>query len=166
MTTAKLTGFKELDAALGNLTKATARSAMRRALIDAAEPMARAARQNAPRDDDQLYEHIEISAKVKDEAGAAAFGTALQAGGSKSQAIAAMKDARSGNSFVQMYLGPTTRAPHAHWQEFGTVNHAPSPYLRPAFDEQAKPTVDRLKVSLMDEIEKATVRVARKIAKG
>jgi HK97 gp10 family phage protein len=166
MSTVKLTGFKDLEAALGRLTKATARNVMRRALTEAAEPMARAARQNAPRDDDQLYESIEISAQVKGEAGAAAYGTAMHSGASKSQAVAAMKDARSGNSFVQLYLGPTTQAPHAHWQEFGTIYHAPSPYLRPAFDEQAQPTVDRLKVSLMDEIEKAAARVARKIAKG
>ncbi len=163
--TFKTEGFAELDQVLGTLSKASARAASRRALTDAAEPMAAAARRNAPRDDDQLYENIDISPRAKGADGRAAFAQALAGGASRSAARAASR-AASGGSFVQVYLGPTTKAPHAHFQEFGTVHHPPEPYLRPAFDAEAKPTIRRLGVTLADEIGKAAARAARRAARG
>lgn len=164
--TLRLEGFKELDAELGKLKKATARNVMKRALTEAAEPMAKAMRQRAPRDDDQLYESIGVSTKVKNEAGKAAFHGVMKSGGTREAAVSALKAARKGQSFFEVYVGPSVEAPHAHFQEFGTQHHPPHPFARPGFDAEAKPTLDRLRLTLSDEINRAVDRAARKAARS
>lgn len=161
-----LEGFAELDKAMADMTKATAANTMRRALQEAAEPMAAAARRMAPVDDYQLSEAIEISTRAKGASGRAAFMSTLRMTGSRTAAGAAASAAASAASFVTLYLGPSVNAPHAHFQEFGTVHHAPQPYLRPAFDAEARPTVARLKVSLAEQINRAVARAARKAARS
>jgi len=163
--TVKLEGFAELDRAMASLTRATAANTMRRALKEAAEPMAAAARRMAPVDDYQLVEAIEVSTKAKGASARGAFMAALRSTGSRTAAGAAAK-AAGGGSFVSMYVGPTERAPHAHFQEFGVSHHAPQPYMRPAFDAEAQPTINRLKVALAEQINKAVARAAAKAARG
>lgn len=161
-----LEGFAELDKAMADLTRATAANTMRRALQDAAEPMAAAARRLAPVGEYQLAESIGISTRAKGASGRAAFMSTLRMTGSRSAAGAAASASASARSFVTLYLGPSTNAPHAHFQEFGTVHHAPQPYMRPAFDAEVQPTLARLKVSLAEQINRAVARAARKAARG
>lgn len=166
----KLEGFKELDAVLKrDFKKATARSVLRRALLAAAEPMAAKARALAPDDpetidlDRDLRESITVGTKAKNaDVGKAAFAKVMRAGGSRAEAGAALRAAMKGRAGVVAYVGPTKQARHGGFQEFGTVNHAPQAFMRPAFDAEANPTIKRLAADLAHEINVAAARAAAK----
>jgi HK97 gp10 family phage protein len=164
-TAVTLEGFKELDAALADMTKAVAKQVMRRALAKAAEPMAELARGFAPVDSGNLKGSIIVSTKLAGGgAGKQAFGKVMSSGGTRGEAVAAARDANRGQSLVEMYVGPGQH-PQGIFQEFGTVNHPPQPFMRPAFDQDALPLIDRLKPLLAAEIDKAAQRAARKAAR-
>lgn len=171
-------GAKELDAVLANdLPKATARAVLRRALLSAAEPMASKARALAPDDPEtidswrDLKESIVASSKAKGAgargAGNAAFAAALRGGASRGAAGSALRAAIRDydGARVQAYVGPRVAAFHGIFQEFGTVNHPPQPFLRPAFDSDKDALLQRLKVDIADEINKAVARAQRKAAR-
>lgn len=168
--TFRVEGLRELDRVLGReLTKAGAKAALRRSLLAAAEPMARRARALAPDDpatfdmDRDLRESIEVSTKAHGaDAGKAAFASALRSGASKGAAVAALRAARAGGAFAEVYMGPKRSVFHGIFQEFGTVNHAPQPFMRPAFDSDVRPFLERLRVEMTDEIGKAVARARAK----
>lgn len=171
-------GLKELDEVLANeLPKATARAVLRRALTTAAEPMAAKARSLAPSDpntidlDSKLRENIIVATRAKGDsvdAGKAAFAAVLSSGGSRSQAGAALRSTVSalGGAKVVAYVGPTPRAFHGLFQEFGTYRHGPQAFLRPAFDSDSRSFIQRLGVEMSDEINKAAARARRKALKA
>lgn len=140
-TTVKITGLKELDRALGQLPKATAKAALRRVLKQAAEPLAQKMRQNAPRDEMHLYESIDVSPRL-----------------SKRQAM--QHKAEGDRAFQEMFVG--TNNPAGMQQEFGNEHHPAQPWARPAWDAEKEPTLDRIKDSLWFEIDKSARQHARK----
>lgn len=141
----KIEGLKELDKALGQLPKATAKAALRRVLKEAAEPLARTARRLAPRDEYYLYESIDVSTKL-----------------SKRQA--GLHRAQGGRAFQEMFVG--TNNPAGVQQEFGNSRHPAQPFMRPAWDQEKEPTLDRISSLLWTEVEKTAARVAKKAARG
>lgn len=189
--TFELSGFKELESALGELIKttssATGKGVLRRALISAAQPMADRARELAPKGETgSLRQSIIVSARSTRRVGREEYHSVMRDGGSRAEALQALIQARRENKGVgpslEVYVGPAgakwTR--RAHLIEFGTapgvrktktgktINHpgtAPNAFMRPAFVEQAQPTLDRLKVSLRLEIAKAAQRAARRAAR-
>lgn len=168
-TTFNVEGLRELDAALGELPKATARNVLRRVLTSAAEPMADDARNLAPVDDGQLRDSISISTKVKHKAGSSEFAAVLRGGGSKAEAVQAMRDARraaGGGSFAEVHVGPSVEAPHAHLQEFGTQHHSMQPYMRPAWERNKGGLMPSIRTDLWAEIEKAAKRLAKRKARA
>ena len=56
--------------------------------------------------------------------------------------------------------------PQAVTQEFGTVNHPPHPFMRPAWLANKTRALDTMKKELWEEIQKAAARLARKAAKA
>lgn len=162
-------GLKELDAALGELGKATARNVMMRALKKSAEPIKQAAIGMAPRDRGNLAQSITISAKSIARAGKKAFAQAMKSGSSKGDAQAAAKAANKGakgkDTFSQVFVGPTLGGFHGWFNEFGTEKMAAQPFMRPAFDVGAPKALDSLKDDLAAEIEKARARAAKKALK-
>ena len=144
-TTVKIEGLRELDRALGQLPKAVAKSMGRQVLRDAAEPMARAARQLAPRDEYHLYESIDVSTRLN-------------------RRQRAMHRETAAETFSEMFVG--TNNPAGVQQEFGNERHAAQPFMRPAWDAEKMPTLERISNSLWLRIEQAAARVARKAAKG
>src|SRR5690606_41921919 len=62
--TVKIEGLKELDRALGQLPKSAAKATLRKVLKEAAEPVARLARQKAPKDEYHLHESIDVSTRL------------------------------------------------------------------------------------------------------
>lgn len=174
----KVEGLKELDQALAELSKATARNTLHRALISAGEPMRAAAEQNAPVDTGALKRSIKISSKVDNKAGKAEYSAALRAGGTKAQAVQALRDARRekgiGESFAEVFIGPEKAGKRAsikaNVQEFGSSKQAAQPYMRPAFDSQAMNVLNGIKGELSKEINKsvqrARARALKKAAKG
>ena len=49
-------------------------------------------------------------------------------------------------------------------QEFGTVNHGPQPFMRPAFEQHAESTVREVGVILSKEIDATAARAAKRAA--
>lgn len=96
------------------------------------------------------------------------------------KAVTALKDARrafkASNPPAILYMGPTREGWHGHFVEFGTAPHvnggkfagtshpgtAPQPFMRPAFDTEARPTIERLKPLVWVEIRKNAARMAKR----
>jgi len=198
--TFRIEGLPELEQALADIANRSTRVAVtNRALRNAAEPMRAKAKQYASHRTGKLEESIKISTRIKDEAGAAAYaktmrrlassakalGTAFDQVAAKAQALTAMRDARRAfraiNPPAIMYLGPTEDVFYGKWVEFGTGprhqkngrfvgSMPPDPFLRPAFDAEAKSTIERVAAALRVEIDKnakrTAARKARQAAKG
>ena len=157
-----------MDAALAELTEAGARGVVRRAGLQALQPVADAARQLAPVLRGDLRDSIAVSDKahgVPASAGKRAFAQAMASGASRQSAraalIAANREAKAGGLSVEVYAGPG-RHPQAIFQEFGTYKEPAQPYMRPAWDAGKVRVLNDLKASLGAEIDRAAVRAARK----
>jgi HK97 gp10 family phage protein len=188
-------GLAQLERALLQFEKqSTQKAIMSRSLVKAAEPMAEAARARAPVARGVLKASIKIGTKTVGEAGNRAFHAAMRqaskadhaSGAARAGALVAMRGARraakaSGEvPMVVAYMGTTAGANHGIFAEFGTSPHInqgkfagshhpgtpPHPFMRPAFDAQAQPTVDRLAVILAQEIDKAARRAAARARKA
>jgi HK97 gp10 family phage protein len=167
-----VTGLKELEDVLKTLPRRVGRAALVRAGLDALEPMARQARANAPVDEGELRESIDVGATaVTDDVGKFAYRLVKGGGGTDAEALAAMRDARRANrsnlTGVTLYMGPAAAADKneaikAIAQEFGTERHGPQPYMRPAFDALAASTIERAAENLKFEVYAAAERQARK----
>jgi HK97 gp10 family phage protein len=159
----KLSGFADLDKALGELPRATAKSVLIRTLRKAGEPIAEAARQLVPVDRGDLKESIIVSARLKNPVGKTEFAAAMKAGLGKAAAVGALRDARraaGGGSFAEMFVGAGA-LPHAHMIEFGTEKMAAQPFLRPAWDAERRGALDIIKKELGTEIIMAAKRIAK-----
>lgn len=145
----KTSGFAELDQALAQIEKtATAKAIMRRSLKKAAQPMADMAQAAAPVAKGTLQESVAVSPKLS--------------GRQKKQHRKMFKNDKAA---VEMFVGAGPLS-SAHNQEFGNEHHGPQPFMRPAFDAEAKPTIDRLGKEMWADIEKTAARAAKKAAKG
>lgn len=126
-----------------NLSHATARNTIARALMDAGEPVRSDAEARAPIRDEggkpRLKSSIVISTKL-----------------SRRQ-----KSQHKKESTIEVFIGAGP-LPQAHLQEFGSSVHGAQPFLRPAWDGNHKAVLNRIVVSLKNQIEKARKRVARK----
>lgn len=150
MQTVKLTGFKELERELENLSKAAGKGVLRRSLKKSAQPMADLMQSLAPRGEtstDQLAESIAVSTKL-----------------SKRQAGQHRKMFRDDKASVEMFVGPGPD-PAAWNQEWGNINHGPQPFARPAWDQDKMALLDRLGKELWSELDKSIKRAERKAAK-
>lgn len=137
-TTVRVEGLREIDKALGDLTKATGKNILRRVGRSRLEPMAEAARQKVPVDQSDLKDSIAVSTKNP-------------------------KRHRK-QSTVEIHMGPG-RHPQAHLQEFGTLHHGPKAYMRPAWDGGKNELLTDIGRDLWSEIDKAAKRAARKAAR-
>lgn len=151
-TTVRVEGLRELDAALGELPKATARNTLVRVGKKRLQPIADRANELAP-DDPETPGGLHTSFKV---------GTKL----SKRQASQLRRDVRKGlteKNFAEVYAG--TNDPAGIQQEFGNRNHGPQPMLRPAWDEKKGTLLPGIGADLWDEVEKTAKRVAAAAAR-
>lgn len=136
--TVKIEGLREVDAALGQLGKATGRNVMRRVAIKRLQPIADEMKANAPVDQSDLRDSIIVTTKNP-------------------------KRNRK-QSEVEAHAGPG-RHPQAHLQEFGTAHHAPQPFVRPAWDGGKDALLEGITDDFWTEIEKAAARQAKKAAR-
>lgn len=145
----KLEGFAELERELDRIGKVTAQKAsLRRALRKSAQPLADLAQQKAPRGDTEtLAPSISVSTKL-----------------SKRQASKHRRMFKDDRAAVEMFVGAGPLS-SAHTQEFGTIHHPAQPFLRPAWDEDKKALLDRLKAEIWADIQKTLARAARKAAR-
>ena len=147
--TLRLEGFRELEQELAKLgSHTTRRASARRALRKAAQPMVGIAQGLAPRGDTlTLAPSISIGTKL-----------------SKRQRGLHRKMFRDDRSAVEMFVGAGPLS-SAHTQEFGTIHHAPQPFLRPAWDQDQRAMLERLKTELWADIRKAVARAERRAAR-
>lgn len=148
--TMRLEGFEGFERNLANLERlATRRAVARRALIKAAKPMAEIAQGMAPvGDTNTLAPSIMVGTRL-----------------SKRQASLHRKMFRNDRAAVEVFIGAGPLS-SAHTQEFGTVHHAPQPFMRPAWDQDHKALLQRLGELMAKEIDKAITRQARRAARG
>lgn len=164
--TAHISGLKELEAALGNLPGAVAKNVTRAALRKAAAPMAAKAKELAPDRSGKLQNSIKIGTKLH--------------GRQQKLRRALTADERAA---VELFIGPSylksDGGRHGHLVEFGTAPHknggkfkgtmhpgtAPQPFMRPAWEAEKGPTLERIKPLLYKAIARAAKREAAKAAK-
>lgn len=138
-TIVKIEGLAELDDALTELSKATARNVLLRTLKAEGQRIADAGAQNAPVRTGLLKESYTVGTKL-----------------SRRQKAQLQKE-----SDVEVYVGPTPLRRSVQ-TEFGNAHQAPQPHLRPAWDANVNAVLKGIKDTLADEIEKARKRLARK----
>lgn len=156
-------GLADVERALDNLRKSVGRSVLRRSLRKAAAPMRDRAKELAPVDDGDLRDSIIIGGMLN-----------------KSQRSKHRKLTADERSAIELFVGPSYKlgagGRHGHLVEFGTEPHivggvfagaqhpgtAPQPFMRPAFDAEAVPTIERLKPLLWAEIDRTARRQAKK----
>lgn len=143
--TVKMEGLKDLDRALGDMSKATSRNNVKRALTAAAEPAAEIARHIAPVAEGDLKGSITVSTQL----------TRRHRRGAKQNEVEVHIGPRSGKGVLN----------YATFAEFGTSDTLPQPFMRPMWDTQQQPILKRIKTELASEIEKTAARAARKAAR-
>lgn len=158
----QLSGFKEVQAALAELPKATNKNVVKRAMIEAAQPMADDMKAKAPRHKGAIIEGISVTPKI----------VSSQASDSR----------KPGREEVRVFVGANYQkgtpgyAPHAHLAEFGTgprvtkdgrsTGQMPAhPFTRPAYDADKQGFIERFSAALWVQIDKARARIARKNAR-
>lgn len=163
-----VTGMAELEQALANLPKATARNVLKRTLNKAAEPIADEARRLAPAKTGNLRNSIAVSSRIKNKTGNAEYSAAMRAGLGKAAAASALRQARreakGTGSFAEVYVGPARGKGvigYAHIVEFGSNDTAPQPYMRPAWDSKQREALSIIRGELASQIMLAARRVGR-----
>lgn len=173
-TVTKIEGLAELDAALAALPKAVARNTLKRVLVKNGQRVADTAKAFAPKEEGELAESIQVSARVKNTVGNAEFHAAMKAGLGQGAAISAMRDARRAakgeGSFAEVHVGPAQAKNKADAvkrivQEFGSHNQPGTPYMRPAWDQEQNAVLEGIKQDLGGEIMKSAARVAKNAAR-
>lgn len=147
--TFKVEGLRELEKQLDRISKSTGKRAVRKALKEAAQPMADLAERLAPKGPDpKLAPSIAVGTKL-----------------SKRQAKLHRRMFRTERAAVEMFLGPGPD-PAAWNQEFGNINMGPQPFMRPAWMQDREAMLKRLSENLWVEIRKAVVRAENRAAKA
>lgn len=147
-TTVRVDGLRELDEALGELPKATAKNVLRRVARKALEPVAADMAARAPVDDGHLRDSIGVGTRL-----------------TRRQAALHRKAFRDDRASIEMFAG-AGGMPQAHLREFGGDGHPPHPFARPAWDSNKNGVLESIKSDLGDEIMKAAQRLARKAARA
>lgn len=142
-TSFELKGFKELYRAIDHLPEVVKKKELEPLLVASLEPMRDTARYLAP--DDPLTgppwnlpTSIEVSVRQR-------------SGRAKSDRDLGRFDARA-------FMGPTKHGyPQAMLQEFGTVRHVATPYMRPAWDHDKHRALEIIKAGLTERLQ-STIR--------
>ena len=146
----RIEGLAGLDAALGQLPRATARNTLVRTGKKALEPFLADVKQLAPVDADPASSPKRPPGTLRDSY---VIGTRLN----KSQTKGVRKE---GKQFAEVYAG--TNDPAGIQTEFGNAHQAPQPHGRPAWDGVQKQTLDTIGTLLWDEIYKSAQRLAKR----
>ena len=165
----KVEGLRELERALAELPKATAKNTLKRTLKLAAQPIADEAQRLAPENFGTLKRSIVVTTKKppNHDPGKKAFSKAKRAGASNAEAAGALRAARrvAPGVFAEAFVGVLQKVRQAIPQEFGTDKHPAQPFMRPAWDSKKMDALDIIKSELGNQITKAAERLARKAAR-
>lgn len=153
-------GAEALEASLRELGEAAEiRSTLSASLMEAAEPMARAARAGAPRKTGAMYETIDVAKTL-----------------SRRQRRAADRYAADNPTNATVYVGAKPIGPSVllefgttlrHWKTGKSTGSVPArPFMRPAFESEKMHSLELLGRLIWVQIEKAAKRIARRTAKA
>lgn len=149
--TAQITGMSEINANLANMTKSLARGALTRTAVAALkEEFVPTAQELAP--DDPATGANDLKASIV--AGPASKLNTRQK---------SLNRKREGKSFGEGFAG--TADPAGIPQEWGTVNHGPQPFMRPALAQKTQAIFDYVGKNLWSMIDKSVKRAAARAAK-
>ncbi|AKG94521.1 hypothetical protein Shpa_10 [Paracoccus phage Shpa] len=147
-----LSGLKELDERMSNLTRGMQRGALRSALMKAAKPLVEIAKHKAPVKSGKLRDSIMVGAKLNSR-----------------QAKLHRRMFRDDRSSIELFVGPSYLmgggGRHGHLLEFGTRKMAAQPFMRPAWDQDREAMLERIGDELRLSIDRAIARAARKAAR-
>ena len=148
----KIKGLRECEAALAHLPKATGKNVLRRVGRTRLEPMRDDAAQKAP-DDPNTTGGRDLASSIK-----------IRNGKARVRFVQGKFRADSSRG-ISLTLGPSKFAFHGKFHEWGTIKMAARPWMRPAWDGNAREVVVGIADDLMAEIRKAAARLANKKAK-
>lgn len=144
MLTFKVEGFAELYKALDHLPDLAKRKGLEPLLVRALEPMKETAVYLAP-DDPKTGPPWDLKSSIK----VATKRRGVKAYERLDAAIA--------------YMGPTREGyPQAMMQEFGTINHVATPYMRPAFEADRGKALEIIKKGFAAQVEATVAKYGRR----
>lgn len=156
--TAEVFGFRDLEAAMADLTKAAGRGVMTRALRNAAQPLKADIVTFAPFNG--IKESVAVSTKLDPRE------KRLSRGQQKSTSmvfVGPSYDLGSGGRLAHLFEYGT--GPRFRKNGGATGRLAMRPFMRPAWDAYKGKAIDLLKFEMAVEIDKATKRAQRKAAR-
>lgn len=165
-------GLREMQDAMKDLKKATAKATIKRAMRTSIEPMREMAENLAPIRDD-LDEKIYYGSKKKGNRRERRPGTtkALVLVSDKLTPRQSSQAKRESSYFTVIYMGTRDRISRliewgTAWRDGDTYRIVPArPFMRPAFVAEAEPTLRRFGREMWKEIEKTLARQAKRAAK-
>jgi HK97 gp10 family phage protein len=146
--TFKMEGLEQTVEALGDLSRSTQKSVLRRVLLRAAEPTVEKAEGMAPRDRGVLALSIVATTQLTRR--------------HKSEERNELR------SEAEVYIGPASGAGalyYASHKEFGTILSPARPYMRPAWESTKGVVLTKIQQGLGEEVMKTAARAARKAAR-
>lgn len=152
MLTVKIEGLKQLENALGELPKATAKNVVTRTLKRAAEPVGEAASRNSPEMSGKLERSVVVGTKLTRRQRTS---TTRRMGDGSFRA--------ESKNYVEIHIG--TRLSRGMFTEFGTFKDRAQMWFSRAWGETKSGTLDIIRSDLAEQIDKAARRMARKAAK-
>lgn len=140
MLTVKFQGARELEKAMMELKTATAKRVARKVLKNALEPVRDRAEALAPEAEGDLAASISISSKARRR--------------------------RQQQGRVEVYVGvPTSQGQVGSNQEYGNINHAAQPFMRPAWQPLRFKVLDDVGTNMMIEVKKSAARARKRAMK-
>jgi len=143
--TMKMEGFSDVDQELQKLSRTAGKGVLRRALKKSSEPLVERMKSGAPVDSGNLRNSITSSTKLASR-----------------QSRMHRRMFANDRSAVEFFVGPSydlgAGGRHAHLLEFGTRHMSPQPFVRPAWDGDKMPLLDRVADNLKVELERSIAR--------
>lgn len=133
----KLTGMQEIERKLSQVKSATAKNKMRKVLKQAGEPVAKRARGLVAVDDGDLRESIDVSPVLN-----------------RSQR---RQNPKGYFADLEVHIGPSGLV-QGIVQEFGSMDQAANPFMRPAWNGMEEKTLDLIGAGAWAEVEKKARR--------
>lgn len=168
-----LKGMPELYDALKTLSTRMGRQALERAGLDAAEPTARHIRSITPEETGELRESIDVGVSAEEfDGGNKVYARTIREGGSKEQAVTALRDYRRGikgqrgDYYATVFIGPVTGRSKddvikGYVQEFGTATMEPNSFIRAGFEQDKAALYARLREAIKFEVFAAIEKAQR-----
>lgn len=158
--TVRLEGFRELEAALAQLPKATGKNVLRRVAKGALDPMAATAAARAPHRSGRLAYSIAVSEQRTRRAK-----WQTKQGGNKFSGGRWRTSASTGLAMAMGPAGGLGTLNYASFDEFGTIDTPAFAYMRAAWDGGSDRALEYIKDNLWRVIDQAAAKVAKKRAK-